>query len=278
MKDIYFLSGLPRSGNTLLGALLNQNPAVYVSPLSPLLENLTLIENNLNLSEANLATDFEENTNFALKDFVQGFYKNKQQPVIIDRNKVWGTKDSIFRATKYITETPKVIFTVRDIPSILASFLTLVGESEDSYLDKSLKQFGVKPYGRQVPQDLWCDLLMNGQVGASLTTLTELMQIQIPFCLVEYDELVKDPQRELNDIYDFLGLERFTHNVSNVEKVEHETLERAGLPEKLHDVRKQVSSTALDPRLVLTQHTLDKYSGLEFWRKGSKIKINKKNF
>ena len=74
-------------------------------------------------------------------------------------------------------------------------------------------------------------------------------------------------QKELDDIYDFLELPRFTHNFNNVKKIEQEYLPSAGLPANLHDVRSKVEKIALDPKLVLTPHTLKKYSGLEFWRK-----------
>ena len=36
-KTYFFLSGLPRSGTTLLGAILEQNPDIYVGPTSPVL-------------------------------------------------------------------------------------------------------------------------------------------------------------------------------------------------------------------------------------------------
>ena len=36
MKTYHLLAGLPRSGNTLLSAILNQNPDIYSSPLSPI--------------------------------------------------------------------------------------------------------------------------------------------------------------------------------------------------------------------------------------------------
>ena len=31
MKEIFFLEGLPRAGNTLLGSILNQNPDIAVT-------------------------------------------------------------------------------------------------------------------------------------------------------------------------------------------------------------------------------------------------------
>lgn len=266
MSDIYFLGGLPRSGNTLLSSLLNQNHEVYVSPISPLLDNLLSAESMLENNEITLSVDFVSNTTSALKHFTKGFYSCVEKPFIIDRHKSWGSKQSIFTAIKYITETPKVIYTVRDIPSILTSFLSLIKEKEDNFIDNNLRQLQMKPYGNQTQNDLRCDWLMNGQVGFSLTTLTELLQIKVPVCLVEYDDLVKYPQKKLNDIYDFLQLPHFIHNFDNVEKKESETLSKAGLPSDLHDVRKKVKNIALDPSLILTAHTLQKYSGLEFWR------------
>jgi len=266
MKDIYFLGGLPRSGNTLLSALLNQNPEIYVSPLSPLLETVLGVDKDLNFNEATLSADFEINTSSALKNYVQGFYSNVSKPVVIDRNKGWGSKNSIFTAHKYITQTPKIIFTVRDIPSILASFISLIDGTEDNYIDKSLLEMQVRFYGKQTQNDLRCDWLMNGQVGLGLANLSELLQMQVAVCLVEYDDLVKNPQKELNDIYDFLQLPHFVHNFNNVEKKEQENLESAGLPTNLHDVRSKVEKTALDPKLILPLHSQHKYSGLEFWR------------
>ena len=267
MKSIYFLGGLPRSGNTLLSALLNQNPDIHVSALSPLLDNLSIIDKGLNCNETTLSVDFDNHTINGLKDYVKGFYSHIDKPTVIDRNKAWGSKESVVTAFKYITETPKIIFTVRDIPSILASFVSLLGESDNNFIDNSLREMGVKLYGKQTQNDLRCDWLMNGQVGLSLVHLTELLELQVALCLIEYDDLVKDPQKELNDVYDFLGLPHFTHDVNNVEKQEQETLEVAGLPTNLHDIRKEVKKVSLDPSVVLPSHTMQKYSGLEFWRK-----------
>jgi sulfotransferase len=267
MNNIYFLGGLPRSGNTLLSALLNQNPEVYVSPLSPLLSHLTIIDQMLLNGEETLSFDFQDNATLGMKNYAEGFYSNISKPYIIDRNKLWGNKESIATAVKYITDKPKVIFTVRDIPSILASFITLVKESKDNFIDKGILQAGLKAYGNQTQDDLRCDWLMNTQTADCLVALTELQRIQIPVCLVEYDDLVTNPQKELNDIYEFLEFKSFSHNLASIEKVEQETLSDAGLPNDLHNVRAKVEKTALDPKLVLSSHTLNKYSGLEFWRK-----------
>ena len=44
MKDYYFISGLPRSGSTLLSAILKQNSEFYADIGSPLLR---IVENTI---------------------------------------------------------------------------------------------------------------------------------------------------------------------------------------------------------------------------------------
>ena len=51
MKTYHFLAGLPRSGNTLLSSILNQNPLIHSSPLSPINQIMWQQEQNLNNHE-----------------------------------------------------------------------------------------------------------------------------------------------------------------------------------------------------------------------------------
>ena len=265
MNAIYFLSGLPRSGNTLLSSILNQNPNVYCSPISPLFENLKALKAQSNL-ENNLIVDFTANSEQAIKNYVTGFYQNCDKPIIFDRNKGWGSKESMTFAYQFMPNQTKIVFTVRDIPSILTSFISLVGDEPVSYLDNQIRQYGIKPYGKQTQDDLRCDLLMNGQVSSCLATLDEAIKIQAPLYLVEYDDLVSKPQETLDGVYDFLEIDRWVHDFNNVKKLEVETLDVAGLPLNLHNVRPQVNKKSLDPKDVLSELTLNKYSNLEFWR------------
>lgn len=265
MSAIYFLGGLPRSGNTLLSSILNQNPSVYCSPVSPLLDNLFALKAQGN-SENNLVVDFSANSEQAIKAYVSSFYKNCDKPIIFDRNKNWGSKESMMFAYQFMPNPPKIVFTVRDIPSILTSFISLVGDEPVSYLDNQIRQYGIRSYGKQTQDDLRCDLLMSGQVGNCLATLDEAIKIQAPIHLVEYDDLTSKPQETLDNVYNFLEMDRWVHDFNNVKKLEFETLDIAGLPSNLHDVRSQVNKKSLDPKDVLSKLTLNKYNHLEFWR------------
>lgn len=265
MKDIYFLGGLPRSGNTLLAALLNQHPDIYCSPLSPLLQAIGSMEDVRNSEEAKIV-DFESNISNGIKAYVSEFYKDCNKPVVIDRYKGWGTKQSIFLLYKYVTDKPKVIFTVRDIPSILSSFINILGQEPTTYVDAALRASSILPYGIQSQDDLRCEWLMNNQIQVAMVALTELLKIGIPVLLIEYDDLIENPQQQLNNVYKFLSLPKYQNNLTDINKIEIENLSIVNLPEDLHTVRKQISKTSLSPSSNLSKFILDKYSGLEFWR------------
>ena len=43
-KTFYFISGLPRSGSTLLSSILNQNPRFYSGPSSPVVSTMLTLK------------------------------------------------------------------------------------------------------------------------------------------------------------------------------------------------------------------------------------------
>ena len=271
MKSVYFLSGLPRSGNTLLSALLNQNPNIFVSATSPLFEHLYAIDQLSLHHDYTKMAGFDTNVNSGLKEYAKGFYQHIDKPIVIDRNKEWGSPRSIVLSHKYITDNPKIIFMVRDIPSILTSFISLIENDPNNYIDRILKDLNIFPHGSQTINDVRCDWLMYNQVNYLLMTLDKMLNMNVSVCLVEYDNLVSNTESELKRIYDFLELKPFNHDFNNVIKLEKEDLEAVGLPSNLHDVRSKVKKVSCEPAFVLTEKTMQKYSNLEFWRKNENI-------
>ena len=89
-KTYFFLSGLPRSGTTLLGAILEQNPDIYVGPTSPVLDFLISFDNvfnpNRNLFQAFPKEDFRVRTLSRIPD---DWYSDVDSSIIIDKNRGW---------------------------------------------------------------------------------------------------------------------------------------------------------------------------------------------
>ena len=110
---IYFLSGLPRSGSTLLGSILNQNPEVYVSPTSPLLDLLCLQNEALNRVTQQYTFDVENQSASIYTALPKAYYDSIKKPHIIDKHRAWAR--NVMPAKLHISENPRVICTNRPV-------------------------------------------------------------------------------------------------------------------------------------------------------------------
>jgi sulfotransferase len=277
-RTYHFLAGLPRSGNTLLSALLNQNPDIYSTPISPIPAYMWDFSSTVETQET-LSRNVENKirSEIFLSSFLDNYYKDVQKPVVIDRQKVWGTPANLGLIKKHITPTPKIIVTVRDILEILASFVRF----DPQYLKNEIFDGSYYMSNYRSPKDTMCEYLMmpNGSIDKELLSLVSAFSPENKgmFHIVEYNDLVFNPEETMNKIYDFLELPQYEHNFNKIEKVEVDDDEAVGLPKDLHDIRKSLSqsSTSLD---VLSDYIRHKYSNMEFWRDNSLMKIRGKDF
>lgn len=277
-KTYHFLAGLPRSGNTLLSALLNQNPDIYSTPLSPLPTFMWEFANTCNRSEqVNRNTENQIKAEIFLSSFMDNYYKEVEKPVVIDREKAWGTPANLNIIKQYVTPTPKIIFTVRDILEIIASFVKMNAD----YLKRNADSAEYYMANYRSEKDLVAEYLMepNGDIGKGLLSLASAFYPENKgmFHIVEYNNLVFNPEETMAGIYDFLEMPHYEHNFKKIQKVETDNDEVLGLPKDLHDIRKSLSnsSTSTD---ILSDYIKHKYSNMEFWREGSTMKIRGRDF
>lgn len=277
-KTYHFLAGLPRSGNTLLSALLNQNPDIYSTPLSPLPTFMWEFANTCNTAEqVNRNTENQIKTEIFLSSFMDNYYKEVEKPVVIDREKAWGTPANLNIIKQYVTPTPKIIFTVRDILEIIASFVKM----DADYLKREAYDSGYYIANYRSEKDLVAESMMrlNGDIDKGLLSLASAFHLENKgmFHIVEYNNLVFNPEETMASIYDFLDMPHYEHNFKKIQKVETDNDEVLGLPKDLHDIRKSLSnsSTSTD---ILSDYIKHKYSNMEFWREGSTMKIRGRDF
>lgn len=259
------MSGLPRSGSSLLSAILNQNPRFYCGPSSPVPSLILDIENNLNTNELHKAYVKENFQHDIIKSVLTNYYAHDDYPVIIDKNRSWTHR--LEYLNKYFDiENPKVICTVRDLSEILASFISMIHRSNQrNFIDAKLEKQRVP-----VSDFTRCQLIASdGPLGRGYTGLQKAFESGFGkyIHLVEYNNLVNDPKRTLEDIYNFLGEEYYEHSFDNVQnKYREDDGAIYGLPD-MHDVRPAVKSTAKKPEDVLPEQVIKDVTGLEFWRK-----------
>jgi len=212
-----------------------------------------------------------------LSSFISNFYVDVEKPVIIDREKGWGTPDNLNIIKRYITPTPKIIFTVRNILDILSSFVRMNPE----YIAKSVANRNVYISNYYSTQDATAEYLMetNGDIDKALLSLASAFYPENKgmFHIVEYNDLVAKPEETMSGIYKFLELPDYKHDFNNINKVESDNDTVLGLPEDLHNVRKSLSNSKTSTD-ILSDYIKHKYSNMEFWREGSLMKVKGKNF
>ena len=277
-KTYHFLAGLPRSGNTLLSAILNQNPEIYSTPLSPIPTLMWNYTSSCNYMEQVIRN--KENETRAMNQllsFFNTFYKDVDKPVIIEREKDWGTPPNLDLIKKYVTPSPKIIMTVRDILEIIASFIAMDAE----YIKRETGDSGFFINNYRSAEDAMAEYIMrpNGDIDKSLLSLSSAFYPENKgmFHIVEYNDIVLRPDETMSGIYKFLEMPDYKHDFNNIKKIELDNDVILGLPEKLHDIRGLISksSTSTD---ILSDYIKHKYSNMEFWRKGSLLKVRGKDF
>ena len=120
--------------------------------------------------------------------------------------------------------------------------------------------------------ELLCEIIMRpkGQLENCLFSLhTLLKEENMQFVhLVEYKDLVLDPEKEIEKIYDFLGIEKFSHKYHYIHQfqindVQYDDTMWQG---DLHKLNKKIKFSDYEVSDVLSPSLIQKYSNLEFWR------------
>jgi sulfotransferase len=261
MKSYYFISGLPRSGSTLLSAILKQNPDFYADIASPVealtgksIDVITSGQSNLTVTE-----DQRKNLMYGIFD---GYYKHIEKSVIFDSCRGWTKKTSFL---KFLFPHTKILCLVRDIVSILNSFEMIA--SKNPFHTKTLTECNKSVFAR-------CDGMMDKNDGiiASPWILLQEGYALYPemIMLIEYENLCKTPEKTMRKIYEFLERPYYNHDFENVE-YSNENFDKACNLKDLHTVKKKVEYNP--PRCILPPEIVKKYTELnmEFWKKGHKI-------
>lgn len=261
-KQYYFLAGFPRSGNTLLSSILNQNEQVYCSPLSPVQHILRNFDENVFKNENTLRLENTDSIDSVGKNIIENYYATIVKPIIIDREKMWADHENLRIIKKYITLNPKIIFTVRPIIEILTSFIDILSET----IDRGMKENNWYYKDYLSKNDNRCEYLMRpkGPIDSVITTINEIIKPENKniFCIINYDDIVYSPQQTMNNVYNFLELPQYNHNFNKIIKLEKDNDRVIGYPENLHEVRPTLKKISKDPKDVLSDYIINKYSNI----------------
>lgn len=253
-KDITFLVSLPRSGNTLLGALLNQNPNVAVTANSITLE---IFKEIFLLKEDEGFLNFPDHNSIdnVLRGILPSYYKDWPQKYILDRGPA-GTSGNSMVLNKYMDQPLKAVLLVRNLEDIFASFLkvlatkeTLTEELCDSYLGKLMAK--------------------DAMIARALDSIKYFMmpENQHRCVMVKYDDLVKNPIKEIKRIHKFIGIPDYKYNIKTLDQfsVNNVNYDDRALEYELHTIRTDgVYRVDNDYKKMIPKRLMDKYGHIKF--------------
>lgn len=276
-KKFFYLAGLPRTGSTVLGEILNQNQNIHVSPASPLSELVSEVLAKWRMNTVTLkAYKHPEQLPNVWRGIREGLYRHRAEPCIIDKSWAWHMNDAIDTAREILGEEMKVICTVDDIADCLASFIMLIRSNPDyvSYIDDYLRNQRM-----EMNDANRCIAMMDPKIGTSVGWCYEnLKQAWMGknrdnLLLIERADLVRNPSAVLEKIYAFLEIPELatwgvnqTHYFDRIEKeITEDDGAAYGIPD-LHKLGPKLRERSWKAKDVLGKQLFFKYKRLEFWR------------
>jgi sulfotransferase len=210
-NGVHFISGLPRSGSTLLSALLRQNPKLHASMTSGL-GGLVLgaLRQMSGAREGSVFVD-QGRREAVLRGIFEGYYHDVHpSKIVLDTNRVWCAKLSTL---KILYPGSKVVCCVRDMPWIYDSIERLI--QRNALIPSRMFDFEV---AKTVYDRFETLHRPNGMVGYAYTALRQAFYgaDSDRLLLVTFETLTKSPLVALNAIYSFLDLPRFEHDFERI--------------------------------------------------------------
>jgi hypothetical protein len=244
MNNIYFLTSLPRAGNTLLGSIVNQSQHVKVTAntiLTDVIYQLKLIkkyEIYKNFSD-------EKSLDNIINNVFNNYYQNWNVDNIIDRGP-WGTPGNL-QYLKLIIKKPKFIILYRPVLECLASFIKIE---------------------RPINIETRCHELISheGIIGKYLWSIKNIIKEKEDHIIIHYKDFIKNPNKEIKTIFDFLKITFTNFNLNNLKQfsVNNVSYDDSIYKAQLHTIRTdKIKLNKYNIENYLPNNIIKQYSNLD---------------
>jgi hypothetical protein len=244
MKNIFFLTSLPRSGNTLLGSIINQSKNVKVSANTILTDVIYQLQSIKNIELYKNFPD-EKSLDNIINNIFNNYYQKWNANSIIDRG-VWGTPYNL-KSLKSIITKPKFIILYRPVLECLASFIKIE-----------------KP----INLELRCNQLMSyeGIIGKSLWSIKNIIKEKENYFIMHYKDFIKNPNQEIKKMFDYLQISFTNFDLSNLKQfsVNNINYDDSFYNTPLHKIKtNEIKLNKYNVEEYLPSNIIKKYSNLD---------------
>jgi sulfotransferase len=208
---IHFISGLPRSGSTLLAGILRQNPRFHAAITTPLADMFAgLIRSMSGFTDTSIFISDDQRRR-VLTGVIEAYYAHLTGRVVFDTGRGW---TALAPAITGIFPDARIICCVRNPAWIIDSIEMHVHRNPFN----AQRMFNFEAKGNVYTRAE----LLTGKDGLVRRSLGNLRQAWFSECAarliaVRYESLVSEPGGAIAALYDALGERRFAHDFTNVE-------------------------------------------------------------
>jgi sulfotransferase len=256
MRHYYFLAGLPRTGSTLLASILNQHPEIFASGTSPLVELLTglskVIDSNRTLYNIPVEQEMQ-----IYRDMFGSFYQFSNKKYIFDKHRLW---PKLIPALQNLgIKQPKMIVTLRPVPEIIASYITLINKNPNhpNFIDELLTHRNIAINTTSRAMTAWIDYIAvphKVMVDAIASNRENLY-------IVQYNDIISNPTKVLDSLCDFFEIGKYNnYSFSNIINPNVERDEDGWKLKDLHKIRPQLEKTSKPPEEIIGKELTDYFS------------------
>ena len=207
-KKLFFLIAQPRSGNTLLASILNQNPDIACTGNSITLE---IMKDLFLLKQKDVFQNFPDHKSLdnVLDSVYDSYYKDWPQSIIIDRGPVL-TEGNKILIDNYFKKEFRCIVLLRDLMDVLASYIKWYTENPDAFVNK---------FGFTDEQKLTRLMSDKGSIAKELKAIQNSYNYKHLCCYIKYDNLINNPELEIKKIYQLIDEPYYPHKFENLQQL-----------------------------------------------------------
>lgn len=249
---MHFISGLPRSGSTLLAAILRQNPQFHAAISTPLADLVANLIRDMSAHEGAVLVSSAQRERI-VRALVEAYYSDNERSLVFDTNRRWC---ALLPLVSKLFPDSRVVCCVRNPAWIIDSVERAVQRNP---------LLASRMFGHEIASvyQRTEKMIKDSLIAPSMGSLRQAWfgEHANRIVAVRYDSLVTDPKGVIGALYREIGESAFAHDFDFLEYDEPEFDAFLGMP-GFHRVSGNVRAAKRET--ILPSDIFNQYNH-EFW-------------
>ena len=250
-KKLFFLIGYPRSGNTLLTSILNQNPNIGCTGNSITLEMMARL---YLLKQDDLFKNFPDHQSYdnVLHSIYDLYYSDWPQEIIIDRGPVMTTGNMEMMKECFGLKF-KCIVLLRDLKNVLASYVKWFTNEPTAFVNK---------YGKTTEEKLNYLIKPGGAIHRQHLAIENSYNYKDMCYYINYDDLVTNTKQTFINLYKFINTSWYDHDFKNIKqfKINNISYNDSIVGKNMHKLKQEIKKEPNDYVSQVPESIIKKYA------------------